>query len=318
MYAKFNEWYDRFIGDIRNIIYENLEEFKKNNPFAESAGHFSKIMEKWEKEINGQIPADNHEIMRKNIELGAGSDSTASMEYYMDIIYRNLSSLADELAGVCADFAPKIQKILVEILEQSGLEKLLEGNTPREKLECFISNFQGKNILTEMVDRILKLNEQLAYILRFQMRPAVNFANKYQWNYSGENSHIPAFKELAESLGSEFENKIKCISEFKQKRTIKDLKNNNQELLKIAEVSLKGIEIIIGAKFREAARMADDILQLFQMELSVKPVEGELRNDLLPLKDKILKADAEIAKNIEMKKIIDLWHRYFREIKKAA
>ena len=110
----------------------------------------------------------------------------------MDEIYLKYGMMADALAAVSEDFAPIVQKVMVEILADSGLESLLEGDKPKEKLENFVKVFGAENILTETVEKVLKLDEQLAYVLRYCMRPALNFANKYNQKHTpatqGKNS----------------------------------------------------------------------------------------------------------------------------------
>lgn len=93
------------------------------------------------------------------------------------------NKLLNKTAKQIFELAPIIRSKFVNLLEDIGFGPLLNGNSEKEKLECFISEMNHAGLpfeCTESMKEILDLSDNMAVILRWELRPLVKFLNFQQ------------------------------------------------------------------------------------------------------------------------------------------
>lgn len=293
----FDDWFDGspdpedygFIGRLRLALDEAVTRFEKEDQFQIQDEELQRVLEKSKDDLKGRLP--EQEEMDKRRILDA---TTNVFEKYMKEFYLMFSDLADSLADMGQEFAPVIQRTLVQILDDAGLGNLLQGETEAEQLHNLKEMLPEENVLYKVVERALKRNEQIIFVMRHRLRPALNFTNPFRWE-DGK-----AWKEFEQCYKEHGFDK-KDLNDFSSYNGIPH-PGKRKELGEIVQNAYDLIHKLAGRPNIEIREIANDVLLDFQLRLGlVEDLEKELKNGLRLLRGRILGTSIEtIRRQSEM------------------
>ena len=294
---EYNKWFDKFIKNIRFELFKTINDFNQSSPFKEQIEEIDNIITQYREKLKNLYAKSNLELERKNIEKGDGPKGGIAITSYMDDFYMLNEEMIEKIASLTQIFAPVIQKLFVGILEAADLETLLLGENSSQKLKYLKSLFNGKNILSETIDKLLNLNEQMAYILKYRLRPALNIANKNKWYRQKGAKYIFAIdKYIEHSKDTELQNNLNKFG-FENINNLKDIPLSHDIINNIGNITHSAIKHLAKKEFSEISEIANDTTTYFQMKLVKDDTEKELRNLLLPYRNQLLANNPKV-KNI--------------------
>jgi hypothetical protein len=129
-------------------------------------------------------------------------ESVSVIERGMSVLSSALTDLANNMCGEMVAFGPILQDWLVDVLDQLKLGGLMRGDTPAERLACLaeaaaLSNPEGR--LAAVLSDAANLPQNLQYMFRYELRPAINFSELLCWtsvSKSGDGGPDRLFREL--------------------------------------------------------------------------------------------------------------------------
>lgn len=202
----FNKWIisdstrkgdiEGLLPKLRKLLYDEVKRFENTSRFKTQQDKLLSVLDEKEKEIQKKLPTQE-KMNKEAINVG----TTNMCEYFMKLLYGQLSELSKSLSEIGEEFAPIIQKVLVSVLSDAGLKPLLSGDTPSEKLKNLKDYLPGNDIFSSAINNALALDNSMGLILKYQLRPCVNIANPFHWS-SGRAWHdITTFHEKNRKVG---------------------------------------------------------------------------------------------------------------------
>ena len=206
---------------------------------------------------------------------------------------RNMSTrfsmLINRLSAEIQEFGPMIQDELVEILTESGLGPLLQGETSADGLRSLLDGFAAvrpESPVTEVLRETLDLPRNLKYVLRYELRGAVDFCDPTLWDES--ESAWARLAEMVTANGGDPER----LSTFSTNRhpPATDSRDKDSDILRrITGNALVGIQAVLTNERYLPRRIADDFIRDCRVRLCFHPeAEQEWRSLLFRFRGELL------------------------------
>lgn len=189
----------------------------------------------------------------------------------MRAISTYFSKLINRLSGEIQEFGPIMQDELIKVFIKSGLEPILKGNNSSEKLKSLLENFESRNSASPIVDVLkeaLELPRNLKYVLRYELRGAVDFCDPTLWDESET-----AWSRLVDMLVSNGGDPEK-LAKFETNRhpPVTDSREKDSDILKkIAGNAMLGIQAVLNNERYLPRRIADDFMRDCRVRLCFAP-----------------------------------------------
>ncbi len=170
------------------------------------------------------------------------------------------STLVNRLSNEIQEFGPIMQDELVKVLEEAGLGPLLAGETSAEKLTHLLDTFSGLGggTIVEVLRETLELPRNLKYVLRYELRGAVDFCDPTLWDEKES-----AWSRLADMITAN-NGDVERLQTFDQRRhpPVTDSREKDSEILKrIAGNAMLGIHAVLNNERYLPRRIADDFIR---------------------------------------------------------
>ena len=204
-------------------------------------------------------------------------------------ISTRFSMLINRLSAEIQEFGPMIQDELVATLTEAGLGPLLQGETSAEALRSLLDGFAAvrpESPVTEVLRETLDLPRNLKYVLRYELRGAVDFCDPTLWDES--ESAWARLAEMVTANGGDPER----LSTFSTNRhpPATDSRDKDSEILRrIAGNALVGIQAVLTNERYLPRRIADDFIRDCRVRLCFHPeAEQEWRSLLFRFRGELL------------------------------
>lgn len=181
------------------------------------------------------------------------------------------SKLVNRLASEIQEFGPIMQDKLVQVLSRAGLAPLLEGDTTEAKLSTLLDHLNaetGASSVTEVLEETRELPKNLKYVIRYELRPAVDFLDPTLWN--ADQASWTRLKEMVTANGGD----VGRLAAFDTLRhpPVNDTREKDHETLKkIAGNALYAIHTALGNERYLPRRIADDYIRDCRVRLCFSP-----------------------------------------------
>lgn len=214
--------------------------------------------------------------------------SDGVVERGMGVISSDLTLLANALCGEMVAFGPVLQAWLVDRLSQAGLNELMPGDTPAARLaaiaETAMDCVPGGRLATLFAEAA-NLSENLQYMFRYELRPAINFSEFLCWNQDAGM----LFRELRSLYKACDTGVPQAMREFELLPSNAPTDRLVEMFKETATNSLAAIQTVLTAGRCRLSRIADDFARDSQIRLcSGGMVEEEWRTFLYSNMDAVL------------------------------
>lgn len=189
----------------------------------------------------------------------------------MRIISMHFSKLVNRLSNAIQEFGPIMQDELVDVFNKAGLGPLLAGKTSAEKIKSLLDHSEvidPASPILEVLKETLDLPRNLKYVLRYELRGAVDFCDPTLWNEKEE-----AWKRLTEMLNANGGD-IARLATFATNRhpPVSDSRTQDTDILKkIAANSMLAIQSVLNNERYLPRRIADDFMRDCRVRLCFSP-----------------------------------------------
>ncbi|MDM8517980.1 hypothetical protein QUF76_17420 [Desulfobacterales bacterium HSG16] len=203
----------------------------------------------------------------------------------MRAISLHFSKLINRLSDEIQEFGPIMQDELVSVLVNAGLMPLLSGESGGEKLKNLLGSFdQGLDLsssgndVTEVLQEALELPRNLKYVIRYELRPAVDFCDPTLWN--DQQQAWTRLCDMITSNGGDVERLAEI--DVKTHPPISDSREKDHEILKkITGNAMLGIHTVLSNERYLPKRIADDFMRDCRVRLCFGPESEQQWRSLL-------------------------------------
>ena len=269
-FHKWFHWYEagedtgfwtELVAALDRATYEILEderiresETSLNTIFAEEAG-----------KIQEQIPSpralEDYVIRHRGENPIPNGMRTISIQF---------SNMVNRLASEVQEFGPIMQDKLVQVLSNAGLESLVKEKTAGSNLKSLLDSFEGSKTgsVIEVLRETLELPRNLKYVIRYELRAAVDFCDPTLWNPEEES-----WNRLTEMIRSN-NGDVKRLAEFATCKhpPVTDTREKDHEILKkIAGNALLAVHAALSNERYLPRRIADDFMRDCRVRLCFSP-----------------------------------------------
>lgn len=184
------------------------------------------------------------------------------------------SRMVNRLAGEVQEFGPVMQDRLLQVFAESGLEPLLSGENAGEKIRSLMAHLGFGNIadspgpVPEVLRETLELPRNLKYVIRYELRPAVDFCDPTLWNAQED-----AWKRLTEMIRANNGDTAKlAVFENRKYPPVSESREKDHEILaKIAGNALLAVRTALNNERYLPRRIADDYMRDCRVRLCFHP-----------------------------------------------
>lgn len=273
-YEEFQKWFHWYHGDQDKGFWTELvaaldhatRDILEDPRILESENALNDIFAKEAKKIQTQIPQPKE--LEEYLIRHRGENP---IPHAMRSISTQFSRLVNGLSYQIQEFGPIMQDKIVQVLSKAGLEPLLTGKNSEEKLRHLTESFgnQGEpNSVVEVLQEALELPRNLKYVLRYELREAVDFCDPTLWNEKES-----AWKRLTDMLtanGSDIEKLAKFDTH--KHPPVTDSREQDYEILKkIAGNAMLAIYAVLNNERYLPRRIADDFMRDCRVRLCFAP-----------------------------------------------
>ncbi|MGE0087273.1 MAG: hypothetical protein AB7S75_22940 [Desulfococcaceae bacterium] len=195
------------------------------------------------------------------------------------------SRLVNRLAGEVQEFGPVMQDRLVRVLSEAGLEPLLSGQTAGDKIRSLTehlrsagSGAENQSPVLELLGETLELPRNLKYVIRYELRPAVDFCDPTLWNQQED-----AWNRLTEMVRANGGDADK-LAKFATRKypPVTESREKDQEMLaRIAGNALLAVRTVLNNERYLPRRIADDYMRDCRVRLCFSPESEQEWRSLL-------------------------------------
>ncbi len=199
----------------------------------------------------------------------------------MRTISTHFSKLINKLSGEIQAFGPVMQDELVSVLTEAGLGPLLKGDASSAKLKSLVERFEnsaGPNEVTDVLKETLELPRNLKYVLRYELRGAVDFSDPTLWD---ENE--TAWSRLVDMITAN-NGDLERLSTFDTYRhpPVTESREADSDILKrIAGNAMLGVHAVLNNERNLPRRIADDFMRDCRVRLCFAPESEQQWRSLL-------------------------------------
>jgi hypothetical protein len=281
---EFHKWFHWYLGgqdrgfwtELVTALDRATHEILEDNRIRESENTLNAIFAEEARQIHEAIPApadlESYVVKHRGENPIPSGMRAASISF---------SRLVNRLASEIQEFGPFMQDKLVEVLSTAGLEPLLAGKTPDEKLKTLIGHLSTSaedSPVLDVLRETLELPRNLKYVIRYELRPAVDFCDPTLWNAQEEawnriNEMIRANGGDPDRLARFQIHKHPPVSESREK--------DHEILKKIAGNALLAVQAALGNERYLPRRIADDFMRDCRVRLCFSPESEQEWRSLL-------------------------------------
>ena len=285
-YEEFQKWFHWYHGDQDKGFWTELvaaldhatRDILEDPKILESENALNDIFAKEAKKIQTQIPQPKE--LEEYLIRHRGENPIPNA---MRSISTQFSRLVNRLSYEIQEFGPIMQDKIASVLSKAGLEPLLNGKNSEEKLKNLIDSFHpsplplsperregntDRNSVVEVLREALELPRNLKYVLRYELREAVDFCDPTLWNEKEQ-----AWKRLTDMVtanGSDIEKLAKF--DTKKHPPVTDSREQDYEILKkIAGNAMLAIYAVLNNERYLPRRIADDFMRDCRVRLCFAP-----------------------------------------------
>ena len=281
---EFHKWFHWFEEDrdrgFWTDLVKSLDESARNiggDPrILESENSLYSIFAEDAEAIQSKIPSagDLEEFVVKNRGENPIPHGMRSISTYF-------SRLINRLSNEIQEFGPIMQDEIVEVLERAGLGSLLAGKTAAEKLDHLLKIFEARkpdSHIVEVLREALELPRNVKYVLRYELRPAVDFSDPTLWDdqetaWNRLNDMVAANNGEPERLATFETNRHPPVTDSREK--------DSELLKKIAGNAMLGIQTVLKNERHLPRRIADDFMRDCRVRLCFAPESEQEWRSLL-------------------------------------
>ncbi len=270
-FHRWFHWYDEdrdtgFWTSLVTILDRSARSISEAPRIQESEASLNAIFAEEAEAIQARIPgpADLEDFVVRN----RGENP---IPHGMRTISTLFSRLVNRLANEVQEFGPFMQDELIRALAEAGLGPLLKGETIQEKLTALLAQFQSRgeeNPIVEVLRETLELPRNLKYVLRYELRGAVDFCDPTLWD-ENETAHNRLRDMMVANRGD-----LDRMAEFPTFRhpPVTESRQQDSELLKrIAGNAMLGIHAVLNNERYLPRRIADDFMRDCRVRLCFAP-----------------------------------------------
>jgi hypothetical protein len=206
-----------------------------------------------------------------------------------------LSRLVNRLASEVQEFGPIMQDRLVRVFSEAGLDPLLEGETAGERLRRLYDQLaadrpaeaSGSPVL-EVLRETLDLPRNLKYVIRYELRAAVDFCDPTLWNEDAE-----AWNRLTDMVRANNGDtgRLAAFDTHRHPPVTDSREKDHAMLRKIGGNALFAVQSVLGNERYLPRRIADDFMRDCRVRLCFSPEsEQEWRTLLYRCRGRLLAA----------------------------
>ncbi|QTA78342.1 Dynamin domain-containing protein [Desulfonema limicola] len=287
-FHKWFHWYKEgrdtgFWSDLVTALDRATRDILEDKRILESETTLNNIFAKQAKNIQEQIPKP--EVLEDYWIRHRGENPVPNG---MRTISTYFSTLVNRLASEVQEFGPIMQDKLVQVLYDSGLGPLLSGETAEERIKNLFNSLKGfeKSPVVEVLQETLELPRNLKYVIRYELRAAVDFCDPTLWNKNED-----AWNRLNEMVKSN-NGEIERLARFDTCKypPVNDSREKDYEVLKkIAGNALLAIHSALNNERYLPRRIADDFMRDCRVRLCFSPEsEQEWRTLLFKTRGQLL------------------------------
>lgn len=209
-----------------------------------------------------------------------------------------LSNLVNRLAGEVQEFGPIMQDRLARVFSEAGLDPLLQGETAGERLKTLYDQLAGDRAGTEAQSPVIEvlretvdLPRNLKYVIRYELRAAVDFCDPTLWNEDAE-----AWNRLTDMVRANNGDtgRLAAFDTHRHPPVTDSREKDHEALKKIAGNALFAVHSVLGNERYLPRRIADDFMRDCRVRLCFSPEsEQEWRTLLFHCRGRLLSASME-------------------------
>jgi len=289
-FHKWFHWYKGgrdtgFWSDLVTALDRATRDILEDKRIRESETTLNNIFSEQAKKIQEQIPTP--EALEDYWVRHRGENPVPNG---MRTISTYFSKLVNRLASEIQEFGPIMQDKLIQVLADSGLGPLLSEEKPENRINNLLNNFKGvENIespVVEVLKETLELPRNLKYVIRYELRAAVDFCDPTLWNRNEDawnrlNDMVKANNGETDRLAKFDTCKYPPVNESREK--------DHEVLKKIAGNALLAIHSALNNERYLPRRIADDFMRDCRVRLCFSPEsEQEWRTLLFKTRGQLL------------------------------
>jgi hypothetical protein len=283
---EFHKWFHWYHGNRDTGFWTDLVEsldmstrtIADDTRIHESESALKTIFAREVEYIQTQIPTPE-ELENYVIKHRGENPIPNGMRTISTLFSRLINSLSNEIQ----EFGPIMQDEMVKVLNKAGLDPLLEGKTSEDQLRCLLENFEEKfhlSPIVEVLKETLELPRNLKYVLRYELRGAVDFCDPTLWNE--KEQAWERLKDMVISNNGEAD-RLATFDTNKHPPVTDSREQDHALLKKIAANSIMGIQAVLNNERYLPRRIADDFMRDCRVRLCFAPEsEQEWRRLLFP------------------------------------
>ena len=199
----------------------------------------------------------------------------------MRTISTSFSRMINRLADEVQEFGPFMQEELIKVLTEAGLKPLLSGESSAERLAGLLENFEGRRAdspVIEVLRETLELPRNLKYVLRYELRGAVDFCDPTLWDES--ETAWNRLRDMITANNGE-PDRLAGFPTFRHP-PVTDSRDQDSEILKrIAGNAMLGIHAVLNNERYLPRRIADDFMRDCRVRLVFAPESEQEWRSLL-------------------------------------
>jgi hypothetical protein len=219
------------------------------------------------KAIHDQIPSP--ETLEDYVIKNRGENCIPQA---MRAVSIQFSKLVNRLASEVQEFGPLMQERLVKVLEEAGLGPLLEEESAHDQLQNLLTCLEPTaalgNSVVEVLHETLELPRNLKYVIRYELRPAVDFCDPTLWN--SEEDAWNRLVEMIRTNGGDAE-RLAAFQTLKHPPVTDTREKDHEILKKIVANALLAVHAALGNERYLPRRIADDFMRDCRVRLCFGP-----------------------------------------------
>ncbi len=293
-FHKWFHWYHDgkdtgFWSDLVEALDLSARSIMENPRILESEIALNTIFAEEAKQIQGKIPSP--EELEEYVIRHRGENPIPNG---MRSISTYFSRLINRLSNEVREFGPIMQDELFEILKKAGLEPLFTEKNSAENIQSLLENFFSRpftavvgsslrlepttagfglevtteNPVAEVLRETIELPRNLKYVLRYELRGAVDFCDPTLWNEKEQ-----AWTRLTDMITAN-NGDIERLAKFdtnKHPPVTDSREQDHQVLKKIAGNAMMGIHAVLNNERYLPRRIADDFMRDCRVRLCFSP-----------------------------------------------
>ncbi|MEZ4526086.1 MAG: dynamin family protein [Desulfobacterales bacterium] len=283
-FHKWFHWYREgrdagFWTDLVAALDRASRDIVEDSRIRESEQALLNVFGEEARRIQEEIPSA--EVLEDYLVRHRGENPIPSA---MRAISTSFSRLVNRLAGEVQEFGPVMQDRLVQVLSEAGLEPLLSGQSAGEKIRNLTQHLlsagtaENANPVLEVLRETMELPRNLKYVIRYELRPAVDFCDPTLWNQNEDAWN--RLTEMVRANGGDAEKLAKFAA--RKYPPVTESREKDQEMLaRIAGNALLAVRTVLNNERFLPRRIADDYMRDCRVRLCFGPESEQEWRSLL-------------------------------------